>query len=53
MNWVSVFDHFVRSGCERLMWRRGVVVITTAQLHSTRPELGFCDGEISDNGPGW
>ena len=24
------------------MWRRGVVVITTAQLHSTKPELRFC-----------
>ena len=22
--------------------RRGVVVITTAQLHSTKPELRFC-----------
>ena len=26
------------------MWRRGVVVITTAQLHSTKPELRFCTG---------
>ena len=25
-------------------WRRGVVVITTAQLHSTKPELRFCAG---------
>ena len=26
-------------------WRRGVVVvITTAQLHSTKPELRFCVG---------
>ena len=23
-------------------WRRGAVVITTAQLHSTKPELRFC-----------
>ena len=23
-------------------WSRGVVVITTAQLHSTKPELKFC-----------
>ena len=23
-------------------WRHGVVVITTAQLHSTNPELKFC-----------
>ena len=26
------------------IWRRGVVVITTAQLHSTNPELRFCAG---------
>ena len=25
-----------------LQWRRGVVVTTTAQLHSTMPELRFC-----------
>ena len=25
-------------------WRRGIVVITTAQLHSTKPELRFCAG---------
>ena len=25
-------------------WHRGVVVITTAQLHSTKPELRFCAG---------
>ena len=49
-----------------VMWRRGVVVITTAQLHSTKPELRFCAGSnpargmlrfamvrISDSGPGW
>ena len=27
-----------------ILWRRGVVVITTAQLHSTKPELRFCAG---------
>ena len=26
------------------LWRRIVVVITTAQLHSTKPELRFCTG---------
>ena len=26
------------------MWRRGVVVITTAELHSTKSELRFCAG---------
>ena len=25
-------------------WHRGAVVITTAQLHSTKPELTFCAG---------
>ena len=48
------------------IWHRGVVVMTTAQLHSTKPELRFCAGSnllaacrrfemvrISDNGPGW
>ena len=25
-------------------WCYGVVVITTPQLHSTKPELGFCAG---------
>ena len=27
-----------------ISWRCGVVVITTAQLHSTKPELRFCAG---------
>ena len=26
------------------LWRRCVVVITTAQLHSTKPEFRFCEG---------
>ena len=26
------------------LWRRGVVVITTAKFHSTKPELRFCAG---------
>ena len=26
------------------MWRCGVVVITTEQIHSTKPELRFCTG---------
>ena len=29
---------------ESHQWHRGVVVITTTQLHSTKPELGFCAG---------
>ena len=28
----------------KVHWRRGVVVITTAQLHSTKSELRFCAG---------
>ena len=30
------------SQLEVFSWRREVVVITTAQLHSTKPELRFC-----------
>ena len=30
--------------CHWNLWRRDVVVITTAQLHSTKPELRFCAG---------
>ena len=26
------------------MWRRGAVVITTAQIQSTKPELKLCAG---------
>ena len=26
------------------MWYHGVVVISTGQLHSTKPELKFCAG---------
>ena len=33
-----------------LWWRRGVVVITTAQLHSTRHEFRFCMGSNSARG---
>ena len=49
------------------MWRHAAVVISTAQLLSTKPELRFCAGlnfalvfclrsamvRISDNGPDW
>ena len=31
-------------------WCRGVVFITTAQLHSTKPELRFCASPNSDRG---
>ena len=33
-----------------LLWSRGVAVITTAQLHSTKPELRLCAG--SNPAPG-
>ena len=29
-------------------WRRGVAVITTAQLYSTKPELRLCAGSNPD-----
>ena len=32
------------------MWHHGVVVITTAQLHSTKPELRFCAGSNAARG---
>ena len=32
------------------MWRRGVVVITTAQLHSAKPKLRFCAGSNPPRG---
>ena len=32
------------------MWCCGVVVITTAQLHSTKPELRFCAGSNPAHG---
>ena len=37
-SWLTVVNQTERC------WRRGVVVITTAQLHSTKPELRFCAG---------
>ena len=33
-----------------LVWRRGVVVINTAQLHSSKPELRFCAGSNPGRG---
>ena len=31
-------------------WRRGVAVITTTHLHSTKPELRFCAGSNTAHG---
>ena len=36
-----------RAEIQHKLWRGGVVVITTAQLHSTKPELTFCVGSDS------
>ena len=33
-----------------VLWRRAVVVITTAQLYSTKPELRFCAGSNPTRG---
>ena len=33
-----------------VLWRRGVVVLTTAQLYSTKPKLRFCTGPNSSCG---
>ena len=63
---LSMMQFFLKLYKVFILWRRGVVVITTAQLHSTKPELRFCTGlnparacrrfamvRISDNDPGW
>ena len=34
----------------RMPWPRGVVVITTAQFHSAKPELRFCAGSNPSRG---
>ena len=36
-------DSFIQSGSYKQLVH-GVVVITTAELHSTKPELRFCAG---------
>ena len=33
-----------------LLWRRGLVVIATVQLHSTKPERRFCAGSKPPRG---
>ena len=42
------YSVFSRIGTEfgdiRISWRRGAVVVTTAQLYSTKSELRFCAG---------
>ena len=48
-NGIRTHNHLVRKGTLNLvrkrtrnLWRRGAVVISTAQLHSTKLELRFC-----------
>ena len=46
--WILVYqmilqDHVIKRPCD-FTWCRSVVIITTAQLHSTKPELRFCAG---------
>ena len=44
-NYVTFYQDVCCSDAQmHLSWCRGVVVITTAQLHSTKPELRFCAG---------
>ena len=37
-------DEYLYAKNQTQMWRRGVVIITSAQLHSTKSELRFCAG---------
>ena len=41
---VYQFEKKLEKKIIKYTWCRGVVVITTAQLHSTNPELRFCAG---------
>ena len=36
--------------CGAVLWHRGAVVTTTAQLHSTKPELRLCGGSNPASG---
>ena len=54
--WSRATDPWCNTRYTRL-WRRGVVVITTAEIHSTKPELRFCAGsnragDVSEIGDG-
>ena len=44
---VSASVYEPQQNLDQATWRRSVVVITTAQLHSTKPELRFCAGSNS------
>ena len=42
--WSVIKEVIRKNSNQAVIWRHGVVVITTAQLHSTKPELRFCTG---------
>ena len=45
------FFTFTMKSCFHVVpWCRGVVIITTVQLHSTQPELKFCAGSNPTRG---
>ena len=54
LDWkLNLADHIsdvCKLGVIHKVRRRGVVVIITAQLHSTKPELRFCAGSNSARG---
>ena len=39
-----IFSRNSYKQAQEIMWRRGVVVITTVKRRSTKPELRFCAG---------
>ena len=43
-------DSLYKDDVNSPLWRHGVVVITTVQLHSTKPELRFCTGSNPAHG---
>ena len=44
---ILCFTKYIVFGYTMYTWRRGGVVITTAQFHSTKPDLRFCPGSNS------
>ena len=44
MTFTFIYDPLPLLSWRNIFNRHGVVVITTAQLHSTKPELKFCSG---------
>ena len=46
----NLFWKLPEYGIPYSLWCRGVVIITTAQLYSTKPELRFCTGSFLGRG---